>query len=248
MRNNRKIIGVVGPSGTDLPNQEKIELMAKQIGGFITLSQHILLTGGKPDRNNPLPVKSAAMIGAQDASVESKPARLISVLRRPEFEVRLEQSPACKHLIIKTDLGDKRNFINGYVADVFVAISGGPGTLSEVAFAHYFGVPVIFIETPGINTQQDLSSAYSNKLPRHDFDKIIKDSHTAFPYFDPSILNQKLNQLLNSADNFIATAPKETVEKAVRVAINRSNTLPENLPIIKKYEKEIMNLTSPELL
>jgi uncharacterized protein (TIGR00725 family) len=50
-------------------------------------------------------------------------------------------------IAITTGLGELRNGLVVRAADVVIAIGGGPGTLSEIAFALKTGVPVIGIDT-----------------------------------------------------------------------------------------------------
>jgi uncharacterized protein (TIGR00725 family) len=48
---------------------------------------------------------------------------------------------------IVTGMGEARNVILVRTAEVVIAVSGGPGTLSEIAFCLKLGVPVVGIKT-----------------------------------------------------------------------------------------------------
>lgn len=50
-------------------------------------------------------------------------------------------------LSIVTGMGEGRNIILVRSCDAVIAIGGGYGTLSEIAFAHKFGVPVVGLQT-----------------------------------------------------------------------------------------------------
>jgi hypothetical protein len=50
-------------------------------------------------------------------------------------------------LPIATGLGIARNVIIVRSSSVLIAISGGPGTLSEIAFALQLGVPVVSLKS-----------------------------------------------------------------------------------------------------
>jgi uncharacterized protein (TIGR00725 family) len=60
---------------------------------------------------------------------------------------------------IATGLGVARNVIIVRSSRVLIAVAGGPGTLSEIAFALQFGIPVVSLEshtpTPDIIVAND---------------------------------------------------------------------------------------------
>ena len=61
---------------------------------------------------------------------------------------------------LPTGLGEARNTLVARTADVVIAIGGGWGTLSEVAFARKVGIPVILLR-PGLTRGLDLPVAES---------------------------------------------------------------------------------------
>jgi hypothetical protein len=52
------------------------------------------------------------------------------------------------HLPIFTGMRDARNVINVKTAHAIIALSGGPGTLSEIALALRAGTPVVSLHAP----------------------------------------------------------------------------------------------------
>jgi uncharacterized protein (TIGR00725 family) len=71
---------------------------------------------------------------------------------------------------IVTGMGFARNTIIVKSARVLIAIEGGPGTLSEIAFALQFGVPVIslnsFDVSPDLIQVQTPAEAVAEALGR----------------------------------------------------------------------------------
>lgn len=252
MRNGKSIIGVMGTtSGMQNManvNANKISLLAYEVGKAITEEQHILLTGGKPSSKKPEPehyinpIKDAAMDGAKYESSESKPARLISVLRKQgKYDIGGEAKDNIKHLIINTNFGDQRNFINGWVPDVTIAVHGGGGTLSELAFAHAAGVPIVFLQVDGVlDTLSELKKVTSDSKEREKFDTILNKTHENFPFFNIQGIAQQIVQHLNSP-RYLAGSSQEAVEKAIECARSRVmysfNSLPYYSEFITKLEE-----------
>lgn len=223
------IIGVIGASRNldTIPNGNLITKIATELGEEITKRQHILLSGGKPLNNNPQRVHSAAMDGAKQAGKAGKPARLLSVLRdQVEYKIIYDADIKSKHLILSTAFGDERNFINGYVPDVLIAVQGGKGTLTEIAFAHLNQIPIIFIQNENIDTLKGLKK-YTPILKK-EAREILDQTKKQFK-FDLLKLS-KIDNFLNDYSNInSAASAKEAVDRAIKIA-KRSvfNDLPNN--------------------
>ena len=128
----QKIVAVFGPSG---PNA--LSVTASSLGEQIA-TNHILLTGGTgiPDES----VKEQAIIGAERAIRAGAAGRWIGV---PKDGTRTASpSPGCGFLL-RTEYQDERNYINALLCDSAIALKGGPGTDSEVAFCIVLGRPVV---------------------------------------------------------------------------------------------------------
>lgn len=123
-----RIIAVVGGSSR-VPDDVLRD--AGKLGAEIALHA-ILLTGG--DGRNPETVKDAAVLGARGASSS---ARIISILKDAGG-----LSPGSS--TIRSGMDHGRNVLNAVAGDAMVALEGGAGTLSEVAFAQMTGRRVIF--------------------------------------------------------------------------------------------------------
>jgi len=101
------------------------------VGKEIALSGNILINGGRGG------VMEASAKGAHDAG-----GLVIGVLPGD----RSDANPYIKIPIV-TGIGECRNIIIIKSSDAIIAIDGSYGTLSEIAFALKFNVPVVGINT-----------------------------------------------------------------------------------------------------
>ncbi len=124
----REIISVVG-GGSCPPEQYR---QAREVGRLLAARGYIVLTGGLGG------VMEAACRGAREAG-----GLTIGVL--PGI-VRSAANPYVD-LVLTTGLSDARNLIIATSGRALVAVDGGLGTLSEIAFALKHGVPVIGLGT-----------------------------------------------------------------------------------------------------
>ena len=209
----RLIIGVVGHTGE---STEKLATLAAQVGLQITEREVILLTGGEPKAVKP--VKDAAMYGAE--SHGSKKGRLISILpRQGRAAATIHQRDKSTHLRIDTLLSShERNVINGRSADVVIALQGGPGTLSEIAFANDAQTPLVFLDSL-LQLRQRFDSEKQKLM------EIIEDARKKYSWIDVQATLRRMSDLLHQpeADLNLASNPKAAVDKALTLAINSSN-------------------------
>jgi uncharacterized protein (TIGR00725 family) len=120
-----RIIGVLGGAG-DLD-------IARAVGESIARAGHRLACGGGEG------VMRAAAQGARAAGGD-----VIGILpgREPDAANEFVNIP------IATGLGEARNCVLATCSDRVIAVGGGPGTLSEIAFALKLGRPVAAIASP----------------------------------------------------------------------------------------------------
>ena len=120
----KKLIAVIGASQCD----EVVFRQAWRIGELLGEAGFDVVTGGLGG------VMEGASAGARD-----KGATVVGVLPGPD------PSAANPHVqvAIATGMGDARNAILANSALGFVAVSGGEGTLSEIAFALKRDKPVV---------------------------------------------------------------------------------------------------------
>ncbi len=128
-------IGVLGASSCE----SDIEEAAYRVGREIARQGAILLCGGLGG------VMEAAARGAKDAG-----GLTVGILPGASA------SDANRYIDLKivTDMGHARNVVLVRSADAVIAVSGGYGTLSEIAIARKIGVPCVGLHTwdlaPGI--------------------------------------------------------------------------------------------------
>ena len=122
------MIGVIGSGTCD----EKVRKLAYEVGRGIAQAAQTLICGGLGG------VMESACQGAQESG-----GTTIGILPGTSVD---EANPFLTHVIV-TGLGIARNVIIVRSSQVLIAIHGGPGTLSEVAYALQLGVPVVSLKS-----------------------------------------------------------------------------------------------------
>ena len=82
---------------------------------------------------------------------------------------------------IVTGLGNARNAINALTSEALIAISGGPGTLSEIALALKVGTPVVGLNTWQFSIERAIGAAYNihtARTPREAVDQAFRLART----------------------------------------------------------------------
>ena len=116
-------IAVIGSSGIVEYYEE-----ARIIGAFIAENGWILINGGRD--------------GIMEASAKGAAEKGGIVIGIHPGDSLDEANPYCT-AVIPTGMGFARNAVNILSADVVVAISGGFGTLTELAYAMLYGKPIV---------------------------------------------------------------------------------------------------------
>ena len=128
----RVMIGVIGGSTVS----KELTSLAEEVGKLIALKGAVLVCGG--------------MGGVMEASAKgAKSAGGFTVGIIPGA-VKTQANPYIDVPIV-TGMGEARNVIVVRSSDAVIAIGGRYGTLSEIAFALNFGVPVVGLETWGLD-------------------------------------------------------------------------------------------------
>ena len=258
MINDRVVIGVIGSSRK--PESAGLEL-AEGIGKLITDHQHILLTGGRLRGDKELTdnvlltgegmsqlnneelkrTNDTAMKHAIDQGIKNKPGRLISIHRDHKHKPSRSNNPhwsadqpidSYRLITLFTKLKDARNYINGYVPDVLIAIGGGAGTLTELASALANNTPIVLLDDGDkqVQTLQWLKTVSNNDEKTVEFKRymtmIRKEFNPQHALFqgqpDPVPV---LNQLHKAA--VIEKTTKAAIAKAISLAKpNKRNLLP----------------------
>ncbi|HXH21763.1 MAG TPA: TIGR00725 family protein [Dehalococcoidia bacterium] len=122
------IIGVIGGEDCD----ETTLRDAEQVGRELALRGHVLVCGGRGG------VMEAACRGAR-----AEGGHTIGLLPGEDRS----QANAYVEFPIVTGVGRARNLAIVLTSDALIAIDGAYGTLSEIAFAHQYGKPVVGLRT-----------------------------------------------------------------------------------------------------
>lgn len=126
----RTVVGVMGGAIAD----EETEARAYELGRLIAENGWVLLNGGRNAG-----VMAASARGASEAG-----GLVVGILPGDS------RAGAASHIdvAIPTGLGDARNVVNVLASQVVIALSGGAGTISEVALALKNGRSVIALQFP----------------------------------------------------------------------------------------------------
>ena len=129
MNKEKPSIGIIGPNA-DKCNDEIYDF-AFELGVRLGIKNIYLVSGGK------LGIMEAVFKGAKSISN----SRLLTIGIIPEEE-RKYANDFCD-VVIPTGIGTARNKIIINTSDIIIAIAGGAGTLSEIAFAWQMKKPII---------------------------------------------------------------------------------------------------------
>jgi uncharacterized protein (TIGR00725 family) len=141
-------IAVIGASSCD----DEVWSQARAVGRAIARAGAILVCGGLSG------VMEASAIGAKEEG-----GRTLGILPGPS---RVAANDAMD-VVVATGLGHFRNFVIAQTADVFIAIAGKYGTLSEIAMALTLGKTVVGLgtwEIDGVVSASDPEEAVEKAL------------------------------------------------------------------------------------
>ena len=136
----RKVqIGVMG-SAADLNYSEETLKFAKELGKLIALSGNILVYGAEKDYTSlsTEAAKEASKNNGITVGVAGGKSKNIFGKYRPTVLINSGQ-----------EIGGGREFNLVLSCDVIIAISGGSGTLTEMAIAYQAGIPIVVIDKFG---------------------------------------------------------------------------------------------------
>ncbi|QQG44205.1 MAG: TIGR00725 family protein [Candidatus Roizmanbacteria bacterium] len=151
----RKIqIGVMG-SCADLNYSKKIEKLAEEVGYWVAKNQAVLLFGAEKDCDS---LSSAACRGAKKAN-----GTTVGVTYGKGMDI-VEKNV---DVVIASGLerGGGRELVLVLSCDVIIAISGGSGTLTEIAIAYQANIPVVVLKGSG-GWSEKLASQYLDNRKR----------------------------------------------------------------------------------
>ena len=148
-------IGIMG-SAADLNYSKETLKFAKELGKKIALSGNILVYGAESDYT------SLSTEAAKEASKNN--GITVGVAGGKSKEVYGKYRPT---VLINSglEIGGGREFNLVLSCDVIIAISGGSGTLTEMAIAYQAGIPIIVVDKFG-GWAEELSDRYFDDRKR----------------------------------------------------------------------------------
>ena len=154
----RTLIGVIGASQIS----ESVGNTAYDVGKQVMRAGYSLICGGLGG------VMEAVCRGAYEEVGEDS-GRIIGLLPGTS---KKDANPFVD-IVIPTGIGYARNLIIACSSDAVIAVSGGSGTLSEIAMAWQYGKPVIVIDKlPGISAQL-IGKTLDSRQSKQDTRRII---------------------------------------------------------------------------
>lgn len=126
-------ISVIGPSYSR--SKDDIYVFARELGEALVNHGFVVCSGGR------LGIMEAVFRGAREAENYFFGAT-VGILPDSSRLSANRYTDIC----IPTGMGYARNSIVAHAGDVVIAIGGGSGTLSELAFAWQYGKPIICID------------------------------------------------------------------------------------------------------
>lgn len=139
MKKNRKLqIGVMG-SCADLEYSRQVEGLAEQVGEEIAKAGAVLLFGAEKDLHS---ISAAACRGAKRSG-----GLTVGVTYGATIDGIVEQADAV--ITAGMGRGGGREFVLVSSCDAIICLSGGSGTLTEIAIAYQAGIPIIVLTGTG---------------------------------------------------------------------------------------------------
>lgn len=149
---NKLQIGVIG-SMADLKLSDDIKRLANELGKEIANSGGVLLFGFEGDFD------SLSGIAARSAE-ESNGSTIAFIWGGDNQSI---QGLCSLKIVTGQQRGGGREFPFILSCDVIISISGGSGTLMEIAMAYQAGIPVIVLENTGGWSQQLANTFLDNR-------------------------------------------------------------------------------------
>lgn len=130
MEESKPYIGIIGPNENNC--SKEIYQFAVKLGKLLSDREINVVTGGK------LGIMEAVLKGVKNGSSDKKPITIGII----QDDAKSKGNSYCD-IVIPTGIGTARNKVLVNTSDIIIAIAGGAGTLSEIAFAWQMDKPII---------------------------------------------------------------------------------------------------------
>jgi uncharacterized protein (TIGR00725 family) len=166
MKSQRKFqIGVMG-SAADLNYSSELEKLAFEIGAEIAKSGNITVYGAEKDYDS---LSTAAARGAK-----SQNGITVGVTYGKGKDIWDKEGMTDVIIVTGIERGGGREFVLVNSCDAIIAVSGGSGTLTEMAIAYQLNIPTIAITKTG-GWAEKLAGEYFDARKR----RIVESAGTA---------------------------------------------------------------------
>jgi uncharacterized protein (TIGR00725 family) len=132
-------IGVMG-SAADLNYSAELEQLAEKVGYWVARNNAILIFGAEKDYSS---LSTASARGAKKAG-----GITIGVTYGKGLDI-FESASADVVIATGSDRGGGREFPLVLSCDAIIALSGGSGTLTEIALAYQANIPIVVVDQTG---------------------------------------------------------------------------------------------------
>lgn len=139
--NGRKLqIGVMG-SAQDLNYSDSVRKVARELGREAALAGHTVIYGAEKDYDS---LSTEAARGAKEAG-----GTTVGITYGKDKDIW--EKDGFTDIVIATGLerGGGREFVLVNSCDAIIAVSGGSGTLTEIAIAYQSNIPIIVMSNTG---------------------------------------------------------------------------------------------------
>jgi uncharacterized protein (TIGR00725 family) len=179
-------IGVMG-SAADLNYSKEIEQLAEKIGELIARSGNVIVYGAEKDYGS---LSTAAAKGAKKFN-----GLTVGVTYGKGKKIFDENNT---DIVIVTGIerGGGREFILVNSCDAIIAISGGSGTLTELAIAYQSDIPMVVLKNTGGWSDRLADSFFDNRKRR-----MIIGANSAEEAVALAI--KEANQKINKTEKFV---------------------------------------------
>lgn len=167
-------IGVMG-SAADLKYSKKIEKLAEEVGRLVAESGNITIYGAEKDYDS---LSTAASRGAKKTG-----GLTVGITYGKGKDIYDKEGYTDVVIPCGLERGGGREFVLVNACDGIITISGGSGTLTEIAIAYQLNIPVVVLVGSG-GWSDKLAETYldgrkrlkviSARTPKEAVDKVIK--------------------------------------------------------------------------